>query len=58
MLYIGYLMIVKGQNIKKIGFGKCYCLQQVHFAENLPLAMTPPPPQHQMSKLGTNKQTA
>ena len=28
MLYIGYLIILDGQNIKKISFGKFYCLRQ------------------------------
>ena len=38
MLYIGYLIILDGQSIKKISFGKFYCLRQVHLAENLPQA--------------------
>ena len=38
MLYIGYLIILDGQSIKKISFGKFYCLRQVHLAENLPRA--------------------
>ena len=33
MLYIAYLIIVSGHNIKKF-----YCLQQVHLAGNLPQA--------------------
>ena len=35
MLYIRYLIILDGQSIKKISFGKFYCLRQVHLAENL-----------------------
>ena len=38
ILYIGYLIILDGQSIKKISFGKLYCLQQVNLAENLPQA--------------------
>ena len=35
MLYIGYLIILDGHNIKKNQFWKFYCLRQVHLAENL-----------------------
>ena len=38
MLYIGYLIILDGQSIKKKQFRKLYCLRQVHLAENLPRA--------------------
>ena len=38
MVYIGYLIILNGQSIKKNQFRKFYCLRQVHLAENLPQA--------------------
>ena len=38
MVYVGYLIIMNGQNIKKIRFEKFYCLRQVHLTENLPQA--------------------
>ena len=38
MLYIGYLIILDGQSIKKTQIQKFYCLRQVHLAENLPQA--------------------
>ena len=38
MLHMEYLIILDGQSIKKISFGKFYCLRQVHLAKNLPQA--------------------
>ena len=38
MVYMGYLIILDGQSIKKISFRRFYCLPLVHLAENLPRA--------------------